>query len=69
MLNTVDAIVQNGSVWTGIDKQFKVTKVSYVNGKTWVFYKQCKNHKEEFGKEYSCYQEAFAGRFKEFKNY
>jgi hypothetical protein len=69
MSKVINKTVGKGSIWTAIDKQFKITKIKKIKGETWVFYKECKNQSEEFGKEYSCYEEAFTARFTEFCNY
>lgn len=68
MLKAIDN-VKKGSIWTNVDKEFKVLKVIQIKGKTWIFYKQIKNKTEEVGQEFSCYKEAFLAKFVEYKNY
>lgn len=72
MLNAIEKEVTKDSIWSVDEKEFKVTKVTELKGKIWVFYKQCKRVKsraEIFGKEYSCYKEAFVARFTHYNNY
>ncbi len=58
--------VKPGSVWVSSDNaQFIVIDVVEVDGHTWVHYR---NDNKAEPREYSCYEESFVLRFREYVN-
>jgi hypothetical protein len=58
-----------GSRWSASDGRiFVVDRTETRDGKDWVFYHIATKDAEEEAREYSCYTEAFAHRFREIVN-